>query len=92
MYDARHCRRAHVAPILDEKLKCIAEITNRNFDIIDLLQRDNPMLATRVKIRSEEQASIDADNDDTIVADFVSKGNEDEEDDDEITSEEDLIK
>jgi len=32
----------HVAPLLDTKLRCIAEITNRNFDVFDLLSREMP--------------------------------------------------
>lgn len=70
----------HVAPILDEKLKCIAEITNRNFDIIDLLQRDAPSVAP--KLRNIDQASIDAEKDDTIVTDFIDKKDDEDEDDD----------
>jgi len=70
----------HVAPILDEKLKCIAEITNRNFDIIDLLSKTEP---PEIKIlRDETQATLDAEKDDTIVTDFV-KEDEDDEDEDE---------
>ena len=75
----------HVVPILDEKLKCIAEITNRNFDIVDLLTRSVDGLLTRTKVRSIEEATKDAENDNTIVTDFVPPENEEDEDDDEIT-------
>lgn len=72
----------HVAPILDEKLKCIAEITNRNFDIIDLLARETP--AEHAIVRDESQASVDAENDDTIVGDFVGKDEEEDDEEEEI--------
>ncbi len=36
----------HVAPLLDTKLRCIAEITNRNFDVFDLLAREMPVEVT----------------------------------------------
>jgi len=71
----------HVAPILDEKLKCIAEITNRNFDIIDLLARDN--VSSHVNVREKDEAYTDAEQDNTIVSDFVSQVEENEEDDSE---------
>lgn len=73
----------HVAPILDEKLKCIAEITNRNFDIIDLLQQSSP--ADHIKVRDINQAAVDAEQDNTIVSDFVSEiDNEEEEELEEV--------
>lgn len=79
----------HVAPILDAKLKCIAEITNRSFDIIDLLSRTEP--AETKKLRELQEAIEDADKDDTIIQDFVSE-KEDEDEDDEIETTEDLFK
>lgn len=82
----------HVAPILDTKLKCIAEITNRNFDIIDLLAQEVPV-EKPITLRDEEQAAIDAANDDTIVTDFIGKKTDDEEEDDEeIETVEELFK
>lgn len=72
----------HVAPILDEKLKCIAEITNRNFDIVDLLLRDEPIVQQVHAIRDIQQATIDAEQDNTIVADFTNKDEDDEEEND----------
>jgi len=80
----------HVAPILDEKLKCIAEITNRNFDIVDLLARDVESKPTR--LRSEQEAAIDAEKDDTIVTDFVEKESEEDDEDEEVETAEDLLK
>lgn len=81
----------HVAPILDSKLKCIAEITNRNFDIVDLLQRDAPAAAP-THLRDLSEAEADAEKDDTIVTDFVSREEDDEEQDEEVESVEDLLK
>lgn len=78
----------HVAPILDEKLKCIAEITNRNFDIIDLLQNDAP-LAQPVHVRDIIEAESDAAKDNTVVSDFRSE--EDEDDDDTPDNPDDLF-
>lgn len=72
----------HVAPILDEKLKCIAEITNRNFDIVELLQRSAP--AAHVEVRSKIQAELDAEVDNTIVSDFVSKETEEEDEEEDL--------
>lgn len=84
----------HVAPILDAKLKCIAEITNRSFDIIDLLQRQEP--AEVAKLRDMVEAVSDAEKDDTIVTDFVAHKDEDDEkdddDSDDTTTPEDLFK
>lgn len=69
----------HVAPILDEKLKCIAEITNRNFDVIDLLSQELPTATPSMKVRDVAQAAKDAEHDDTIVSDFHSDNEEDDE-------------
>lgn len=80
----------HVAPILDEKLKCIAEITNRNFDIIDLLNQDAPAQPTA--LRDEKQAAADAENDDTIVTDFAEKESDEDSEDEDIETVEDLLK
>lgn len=83
----------HVAPILDSKLKCIAEITNRNFDIIDLLSREVAATDGPIKLRSDDEVIKDAENDDTIVTDFVSREDEDEEEDlEEIETIEDVLK
>lgn len=71
----------HVAPILDEKLKCIAEITNRNFDVIDLLARELPIAKPPIQVRDIVAAAKDAANDNTVVSDFASDTDEDEDDD-----------
>jgi hypothetical protein len=70
----------HVAPILDEKLKCIAEITNRNFDIIELLLRTDSKIPTRV--RDHNEAVVDAEKDNTVVSDIISSTEEDEDEED----------
>ncbi len=79
----------HVAPILDNKLKCIAEVTNRSFDIIDLIaqpvtktNRPATIAADESHIRTLEEAAKDADNDDTIVSDFVRIDEDEDEDED----------
>lgn len=84
----------HVAPILDNKLKCIANLTNRSLDFCDILSRtDIPEEAPA--LRNVEIATDDAEKDDTIVSDFVRDENpEDDEDDDalvDVTSVDDLI-
>lgn len=76
----------HVAPILDEKLKCIAEITNRNFDCVDLLSRDVDGGLAHIVPRDIAQATKDAELDDTIV-----DARPDEDDDDDDISENPII-
>lgn len=75
----------HVTPILDEKLKCIAEITNRSFDAVDLLSQvvDHQ---DHITVRDEQQAELDAEKDDTLV------NVEEEDDDEEVVTAEDILK
>ena len=77
----------HVAPILDEKLKCIAEITNRSCDFTELLSNQLPVAPAATLLRDVEQAAKDAEEDNTIVSSFHS----DNEADDEEENDDNLI-
>lgn len=77
----------HVAPILDEKLKCLAEITGRSFDVTNLLEKEVPNNLP-IKLHNEEEAAKIAEADETnLVTDFESTNDEDEEDTDEVLTE-----
>lgn len=71
----------HVAPILDVKMKSTAALTNRHYDIVDLLSNEVPIVtpANLTRLRSELEATLDAERDDTIVN--VDKSSDDDEDD-----------
>ena len=56
---------SHVAPILDEKLGSIAAITNRSFNMINLL--DNKPAEISTELRSIEKVLQDADDSDNIL-------------------------
>jgi hypothetical protein len=66
----------HVAPSIDKKMKCIAEITRSNFNIIDLDESKR----VEYKFRTAEEVLADADNESSQFAaeDLIS----DDEDDD----------
>lgn len=69
----------HVAPLLDTKLRCIAEITNRTFDVFDLLAQDLPVEAnTDHKFMTPEE--IEAAAESGHIIDTGDDGEEDEDD------------
>lgn len=66
----------HVAPLLDTKLRCIAEITNRTFDVFDLLARDDkPAQAKGHNYMTPEEIAEAAES-----GHIVDNGDSDEED------------
>jgi len=78
----------HVAPLLDTKLRCIAEITNRNFDVFDLLSREMPVEVTGQpelqlttpshKYMTEEEIVIAADSGHITLSEADEEDDEDE--------------
>jgi len=49
----------HIAPLLDNKLKCIAEMTNRQFEVFDLLAREDiPAVGGPAFMSSDEAARV----------------------------------
>lgn len=78
----------HVAPILDGKLRSMAKFSPHVMDqMVGLLMAGAPVIPSPVKLRSVEEAALDAENDDTII--HVSPDIDD--DDDEIKTIDDLI-
>ncbi len=76
----------HVAPILDEKLKSMAEFTGRTMEtIIDLLSNDIPIVEAPVHLRSVEEAIADAEKDDTLVSEHL-MDDDDEDEDEELAT------
>ncbi len=69
----------HVAPILDNKLRSIGEITNRNTDFAGLLANEAPSEARTV--RTKDIAAKDAEADTASVADINLDTTEDEDED-----------
>lgn len=73
---------SEVAPRIDAKLHCLAELTNRNFDITDLLESEvNPLQPTRLRT-FEEIAAAEGDNNNQLV-----DTGDDDDDDDNMTEE-----
>lgn len=68
----------HVAPILDVKMKSTAALCNRHMDMVDLLEKPAPEQINPIKLRSELEAALDAEKDDTIV---ITKDDDDDDDD-----------
>ena len=65
-----------VAPAIDTKLKCLAEVTKSAFNLIDL----DTCVKTEHKYRSKEQAAADADSEISQLQDYDDKYNNDGED------------
>jgi hypothetical protein len=68
----------HIAPLLDLKLKCIAAMTNRQFEVFDLLARNDTQ---EVKLMDEKEASRVAEESGHISMDKDDEEDEAETDD-----------
>ena len=74
----------HVLPLIEEKLKCLARVTDTDYDIVNTLM--NPEVLEKYKLgdlRTAEQAKADAENLDTqiqIIDDTEEGTSEDDED------------
>jgi hypothetical protein len=70
----------HIAPILDNKLKCISAITNRFIDVVDLIQKDKPEVVT--KLRDAVEAAQDAEKEAVAISDITLETEEEDEEND----------
>jgi hypothetical protein len=70
---------SHVMPLIDKKLRCIAEITNSDYSLIDF----HKAKVVDLSIRSVAQATTDADDEKTQIHNI---GDSDEIDEDENTN------
>ena len=72
---------SHVMPLIDSKLRCIAEITNSDYSIIDFHKAQVVQLA---KIRDENQAVVDSEDEKTQLYNVGDSPETDEDDDSSI--------
>jgi hypothetical protein len=79
----------HVAPILDSKLRSMAEFSPHVMDQMVGLLTENIPIISPPKLRTIEEAAADAEKDDTII--HESPDEDDPEDTDSIENEDDLL-
>lgn len=72
----------HVMPLIDKKLRCIAEITNSDYSLIDF---HKAKVVELDRVRSLEEAVKDSDNEKTQMQELGNESDEKDEDDEQTT-------